>query len=155
MGSASRMLEKPLKRAKKAVDFPADELAAAETLKTELDEAKKERETAERLEKERIEREAATAELEGELESCEESRDPTALVKAIKRAKKAVDVSSELIQKGEGLKAACDEEKRAAAAAAKEAAAAAKAEQAAKAKADVEAAAAAKSEAAAAASEDS
>ena len=153
MGSAARMLEKPLKRAKKAVDFPEGELATAEALKAELDEAKKECETAERLEKERVEREAATAELEAELEKCEESRDPTALVKALKRAKKAVDVSSELIGKGEGLKAACDEEKRAAAAAAKEAAAAAKAEQAAKAKADAEAAAAAKAEAAAAASE--
>jgi hypothetical protein len=146
MGSASKQLDKPIKRAKKAVEFPADELAAAEALKKELDELKTDRDTAERLEKERIEREAATAELEEAIEKCEESRDPkVGLVKAIKRAKKAVDVSTELIGKGEALKTKCDEEKAAAEAAAKaekaDAAAAAKADAAAK-------AAAAKAEAA-------
>ena len=124
MKNASALLDKPMKRAKKAVDFPEAEMAAAEALKGELDEVKKERETAERLERERKEREEATAELEKEIEACEASRDPTLLVKSLKRAKKAVDVDGGLIGKGDALKAACDEEKRAAAQAAKEEAAA-------------------------------
>ena len=154
MASASKSLEKPLKRAKKAVDFPAEALSEAEGLKAELDEAKKERETAERLERERLEREAAQAELAQAIAECEESRDPTSVVKALKRAKKAVDADAELITKGEGLKAACDDEKAAAAKAAKDEAAAAKAAAkdeaaAAKAKAEADKAAKAAEEAAA------
>ena len=147
MDKAARLLEKPIKRAKRAVDFPAEALGAAEALKVELEGLKKERETAERLERERIEREGATEELTGAIAACNESRDPTAVVKAVKRAKKAVEVSAELIAEGEALKAACDEEKRAAAQAAKEEAAAAKAA----AKAEADAAAAAKAQEAAAA----
>ena len=57
------VLAKPIKRAKRAVDFPAESLSAAEALVTELVEEAKEkaRQEAEdaRLEKERIEREEA------------------------------------------------------------------------------------------------
>ena len=126
MKAASALLDKPMKRAKKAVDFPEADMAAADGLKQELDDAKKEREVAERLERERIEREAAQEELKEAIASCETSRDPAAVVKALKRCKKAVDADADLITKGEGLKAACDEEKAAAAKAAKEEAAAAK-----------------------------
>ena len=62
MKAASALLDKPMKRAK-AVDFPEADMAAADGLKQELDDAKKEREVAERLEQERIEREAAQEEL--------------------------------------------------------------------------------------------
>ena len=147
MKAASALLDKPMKRAKKAVDFPEADMAAADGLKQELDDAKKEREVAERLERERIEREAAQEELKEAIASCETSRDPAAVVKALKRCKKAVDADADLITKGEGLKAACDEEKAAAAKAAKEEAAAAKQaekEKAAAAKAEAEAAKAAK-----------
>ena len=140
MKNASALLDKPMKRAKKAVDFPEAEMAAAEALKGELDEVKKERETAERLELERVEREAAQEELREAITACESSRDPSAVVKALKRCKKAVDADAELMTQGEGLKAACDEEKAAAAKAAKEEAAAAK-------QADKDKAAAAKAEA--------
>lgn len=153
MGAASKLLAAPVKRCKKAVEFPAEPLAEAEALKAALEELKKERETAERLERERIEREAATEELKGAVAACTTSRDTTAMVKAIKRAKKAVDVDAALIGEAEGLKATCDEEKRAADAAAKAEASAAKAEASAKAKADADAAKAAKAEAAAAKAE--
>ena len=60
-------LAKPIKRCKKAVDFPAEELGAAEALKAELEEEKKERERQEkedaRLAAEKVEREAAAEEL--------------------------------------------------------------------------------------------
>ena len=147
MKNASALLDKPMKRAKKAVDFPEAEMAAAEALKGELDEAKKERETAERLERERVEREAAQEELREAITACESSRDPSAVVKALKRCKKAVEADAELMTQGEGLKAACDEEKAAAAKAAKEEAAAAKQaekDKAAAAKAEADAAKAAK-----------
>ena len=139
MATAAKALDKPLKRAKKAVEFPADKLAEAESLKTELEDLKKARETAERLERERVEREAASEELSAEIEAAETSRDTAALVKAIKRAKKAVDVDTALIGKADALKVTCDEEKVAAAKAAKEEAAAAKAEASAKLKAEKEA----------------
>eukprot|EP00322_Chrysochromulina_rotalis_P013719 CAMPEP_0115847016 /NCGR_PEP_ID=MMETSP0287-20121206/10160_1 /TAXON_ID=412157 /ORGANISM="Chrysochromulina rotalis, Strain UIO044" /LENGTH=720 /DNA_ID=CAMNT_0003300827 /DNA_START=26 /DNA_END=2186 /DNA_ORIENTATION=- len=128
MAAAAKALDKPIKRAKKAVDFPAEPLAEAEALKGELDEEEKARKEAEKLEKERIEREAATKEIEDATAATEESRETTALVKAIKRAKKAVGVESGLIEAAESLKNACDEEKRAAEQAAKDEKAAAKKE---------------------------
>ena len=59
-------------RCKKAVDFSEEVLAAAEGLKAELEATKKERETAERLERERVEREAAGEELTDAIEKCKE-----------------------------------------------------------------------------------
>jgi len=65
------------------------------------------------LEKERVEREAATAELEKAVEAAKESRDPDVLAKPIKRAKKAVEVSAELIASAETLKADLEAERKA------------------------------------------
>ena len=147
MGNASKLLDKPMKRAKKAVDFPAAAMGEAEALKASLDELKKEREVAERLERERIEREAAAAELSEAITACEASRDTAGVVKALKRAKKAVDLDLQLIAKAEALKKEVDDEKAAAIQAAKEEAAAQKAaakEAEAKAKAEAQAAKAAK-----------
>ena len=153
MAAAAKLLDKPIKRATKAVDFSAEALEEAKALKAELDELEKARKAAERLERERKEREEATAELQAAIEACTESREPAAVVKALKRARKAVNVSPELLAQGDGLKAACDDEKRQAAAdekAAKaEAAAAAKAEAAEKAAAKAKAEADAKAEASA------
>ena len=61
---------------------------AAEKLKTELEEEKKERELQERLEKEKEERDGATEELANAVTAARESRDAAILVKPIKRAKK-------------------------------------------------------------------
>ena len=70
------------------------------------------RKEAERLEKERIEREAAADALTKAVEAAEASRDAVPLAKPIARAKKAVDVDAALIEKGEKLKADLEEEKR-------------------------------------------
>ena len=174
MDKASKSLDKGIKRCKKAVDMEGvleALLAETETLKGELDETKKERDVEERLEKEKVEREAAGEELKEAIKACTDSRDPGAVVKGVKRCKKAVDTEGELaaiIEEGEALKVTCDEEKAAAAKAAKDEAAAAKADAAAQAaaakaeeaakkaaaKAEAEAEAAkAKAEAAAAAAE--
>ena len=66
----------------------------------------------ERLEKERVEREAATKELEQALEYAEKTRASDGLLKPIKRAKKAVDVSADLLGKADALVAELQEEKR-------------------------------------------
>lgn len=103
-------LIKPLKRAKKAVEVEPKLLDDGEKLKLELEEEKRERELQERLEAERVEREAATEELEAAIAAATESRDATGLSKPIKRAKKAVDLSPELITKGAELKKTLEEE---------------------------------------------
>jgi len=156
MAAAAKMLEKPIKRAKKAVDFPPEPLAAAEELKSALEDEHLKRKEAERLERERVEREAASAEVRAEISASTASREPAALIKALKRARKAVDVDEALLGEGDSLVKTCEEERRAAEQAAKDAAKAAKEESAAAALAAKEAAkaeAAAKTEAAAAAAE--
>ena len=60
----------------------------AEKLKAELEEEKKENERLAKLEEERVEREAATEELQGAITAAKESRDASTLSKPIKRAKK-------------------------------------------------------------------
>ena len=105
-------LAKPIARAKKAVDLDPTLLAKAEKLKTDLEEEKRAKELAERLEREKVEREGATEELTAAIEAAESSRDFSGLAKPIKRAKKAVDVDAALIEKGEKLKADLEEEKR-------------------------------------------
>ena len=87
MAAAAKMLEKPIKRAKKAVDFPPESLAAAEELKSALEDEQLKRKEAERLERERIEREAASAEVRAEISASTSSRAPAALIKALKRAR--------------------------------------------------------------------
>ena len=144
MAAAAKVLVAPLKRAKKAVAFPAEKLAEADALKAALDAADTERKEAEKLERERVEREAATAELEQAKEAAEGSRETADLVKALKRAKKAVGVDVAIIGAAEGLKAKIEDEKREAEQAARDEKAAAKKEAA-------EADAAAKKEAAEAA----
>ena len=144
-------LAKPIARAKKAVDLDPTLLAKAEKLKTDLEEEKRAKELAERLEREKVEREGATEELTAAVEAAESSRDFSGLAKPIKRAKKAVEVDAALIEKGEKLKGELEEEKkekdRKEAEAKKAAAEAAKAEAAAaKAAAAAEKAAAAASE---------
>ena len=150
MLAAAKMLEKPIKRAKKAVDFPPEPLTAAEELKSALEDEHVARKEAERLERERVEREAASAEVRAEISASTASREPAALIKALKRARKAVDVDEALLGEGDSLVKTCEEERRAAEQAAKDAAKAAKEEAAAAALAAKEAA---KPEAAAAAAE--
>mmetsp|Transcript_43784 Transcript_43784/g.106293 ORF Transcript_43784/g.106293 Transcript_43784/m.106293 type:complete len:585 (+) Transcript_43784:115-1869(+) len=105
-------LVKPIRRAKKAIEVDPALLDEAHQLKELLEEEKREKERLARLEAERVEREAATEELKAAVESAKESRDSTGLVKPTKRAKKAVDVSAELIAEAEKLKVDLDEEKR-------------------------------------------
>ena len=143
MAAAAKMLEKPIKRAKKAVDFPPESLAAAEELKSALEDEQLKRKEAERLERERIEREAASAEVRAEISASTASREPAALIKALKRARKAVGVDEALLGEGDSLVKTCEEERRAAEQAAKDAAKAAKEEAAAAALAAKEAAKAA------------
>jgi len=105
-------LVKPIRRAKKAIEVDPALLDEAHQLKELLEEEKREKERLARLEAERVEREAATEELKAAVEAAKESRDSTGLVKPTKRAKKAVDVSAELIAEAEKLKVDLDEEKR-------------------------------------------
>ena len=73
------VLAKPIKRAKKAVEFPAEELGAAEALKGELEEEKREKERQEkedaRLAAEKEEREGAQRELAAAVEAATATRD--------------------------------------------------------------------------------
>jgi len=115
------VLARPLRRAKRAVEADATLIDEAERLKAELEEELRERLYAERLERERVEREAATAELEAAITYAATSRDNASLVRALKRARKAVDVRSELLGRGEDLKMEIDAEKKAEREAAEEA----------------------------------
>eukprot|EP00908_Phaeocystis_cordata_P007947 Transcript_18618.p2 GENE.Transcript_18618~~Transcript_18618.p2 ORF type:complete len:525 (+),score=260.72 Transcript_18618:119-1576(+) len=116
-------LSKPLKRAKRAVDLDPELIKQGDALKVELEEEKKEkerveleekreRERLEKLERERVEREAASEELEAAITAARESRDPNQLVKPLKRAKRAVDVDTGLLGRGDALKNELDEEKK-------------------------------------------
>ena len=111
-------LAKPIRRAKKAAAFPAEALDVAEALKAELAEELRAKLDAERLEREKVDRDEASSELSAAIEACEESRDPAiGLSKALRRARKAVEVDGVLLGKGDALVKKCDEEKKAAKAA--------------------------------------
>ena len=96
-------LAKPIKRCLKAVDVDAALIEAAEALTNELIEEKRARELAEKLERERVEREAAAEELSNAMNAAKESRDAGTLTKPIKRAKKAVGVDEALLGEGDSL----------------------------------------------------
>ena len=76
------------RRAKKAIEVDPLLLDEADKLKLELEEEKRENERLAKLEEERVEREAATEELQGAITAAKESRDASTLSKPIKRAKK-------------------------------------------------------------------
>ena len=65
-----------------------------------------------RLEKERVERESASAELSAAIEVAKSSRAFDGLSKPLRRCKRAVDVDPTLIEAGEALKLELEEEKR-------------------------------------------
>lgn len=115
------VLARPLRRARRAADADTTLIEEAEHLKGELEEELRSRLQSERLERERVEREAAVADLEAALTYAATSRDNASLARALKRARKAVDVSSELILHGEDLKMEIDAEKKAEREAAEEA----------------------------------
>jgi len=117
----SAVLSRPIKRARRAVEADASLISRAEQLKAELEEEHRVRVEAERLERERTEREAATAELEAACTQAAASRDATSLSRSLKRARRAVDVSEELLGRGEALKAEIEAEIKAAREAAEEA----------------------------------
>jgi len=104
------MLARPIRRAKRAVEADAALLDSADEMVKTLEAEKKERELQERLENERKEREAATAELEEAIGAARQSREPSTLAKPIRRCKKAVGVSEELIGEAEALKSEIEAE---------------------------------------------
>ena len=98
------------------MELDGELIKAADDLKLELDEEKKERERVEledkrekerleKLERERVEREAAVVELEAAVAAAKASRDATTLSKPIKRARKAAEFDSALLKAAEDLKA--------------------------------------------------
>ena len=98
------------------MELDGELIKAADDLKLELDEEKKERERVEledkrekerleKLERERVEREAAVVELEAAVTAAKASRDATTLSKPIKRARKAAEFDSALLKAAEDLKA--------------------------------------------------
>jgi hypothetical protein len=115
------VLARPLRRARRAADADTALIDEAEQLQIELEEELRARLQAERMERERVEREAAVAELEAAMAYATTSRDNGSLSRAIKRARKAVEVPSELILRGEDLKMEIDAEKKAEREAAEEA----------------------------------
>ena len=98
------VLGAPLKRAKRAVEASVPLIEEAERLRADLEAEIKENERLARLERERIERQAATEELTMAIEAAKDSRDAALLVKPIKRAKKAVDLDAELVKSADDLK---------------------------------------------------
>jgi len=117
----SAVLSRPIKRARRAVEADASLISRAEQLKADLEEEHRVRVDAERLEREHVEREAATAELEAACTQAAASRDATSLSRSLKRARRAVGVSEELLGRGEALKAEIEAEIKAAREAAEEA----------------------------------
>lgn len=87
---ATEGLIKPMRRARRAVEVDSALLDQADALKLELEEEKRENERLARLEAERVEREAAVAELKAAIQIATETRDATGLLKPIKRAKKVL-----------------------------------------------------------------
>ena len=88
MCRVTRLCGGALRRAKKAVEVDPVLLDEADKLKVDLEEEKKEKERLAKLEEERVEREAATEELQAAITAAKGSRDAASLSKPIKRAKK-------------------------------------------------------------------
>ena len=99
------VLTKPLRRARRAVEVDAQLIDRATTLKAKCEEER-------RLERERVEREAATAELKTAISTAKQTRDAGTLTRPLRRAKKAVDVDTALIGEGESLKSELEAEKK-------------------------------------------
>ena len=81
-------------------------------MRAELEAEIRENERLARLERERVEREAATEELKMAMQAAKDSRDAALLGKPIRHAKKAVEFDAALLKGAEELKAELDEEKK-------------------------------------------
>lgn len=112
-----------LRRAKKAVGVRAELLHQGEDLRAELEaekraereaaeEALRQRKLAERLERDKVETDAATAELHAAVGAAQTSRDTLWLVKATRRARRAAGVGADLMERAESLKHEIDLEKK-------------------------------------------
>ena len=81
-------------------------------MRAELEAEIRENERLARLERERVEREAATEELKMAMQAAKDSRDAALLGKPIRRAKKAVEFDAALLKGAEELKTELDEERK-------------------------------------------
>ena len=106
------LLAAPLRRAKRAVEASVPLIEQAEKVRAELEAEIRENERLARLERERVEREAATEELKMAMQAAKDSRDAALLGKPIRRAKKAVEFDAALLKGAEELKTELDEERK-------------------------------------------
>ena len=97
------LLAAPLRRAKRAVEASVPLIEQAEKMRADLEAEIRENERLARLERERVEREAATEELKMAMQAAKDSRDAALLSKPIRRAKKAVEFDAALLKGASNL----------------------------------------------------